>query len=53
VIFAPAGVKIGQRFKVADKDLTLKVVSIQPDTSIAKAEKGELILEKGWRVEAI
>ena len=50
-IGSEAGVKIGQRFKVADKDLTLKVVSIQPDTSIAKAEK--LILEKGWRVEAI
>lgn len=52
-IGSEAGVTIGQRFKVADKDLTLEVVSIQLDTSTARAEKGELILEKGWRVEAI
>ncbi len=52
-IGSEAGVTIGQRFKVADKDLTLEVVSIQPDTSTARAEKGGLILEKEWRVEAI
>jgi len=48
-----AGVKMGQQFKVIDKGLTLEVISVQDDVSLAKIAKGEGTPQKGLRVEAI
>ena len=48
-----AGVRVEQRFKVIDEDVTLEVISAEPDTSLAKIVKGEKPLQKGQRVEAL
>jgi len=47
------GVKVGQRFRMVDKDAILKVVAVRADTCTVKMEKGEPVLKKGWRVKAI
>ncbi len=47
------GVRINQVFKVADKEVILKVVSVAPKSCKAKLEKGRLVLKKGLRVKAI
>jgi len=47
------GVRIGQQFKVVDKDVTLEVISVQQDTSVAEVKKGKGQLQEGHRVEAI
>lgn len=47
-----AGTRKGQRFDVVGEDMSLEVISDQPETSIAKVVKGEGPLTKGMRVEA-
>jgi len=47
-----AGVRIGQRFKVIDGDVTLQVTAIKQDASLAEIVKGKRILHEGHRVEA-
>ncbi len=47
------GVRKGQRFKVKDEDITLEIISLQQDTSLAKITKGEGSLQEGLQVEAI
>jgi class 3 adenylate cyclase/tetratricopeptide (TPR) repeat protein len=48
-----AGVRAGQQFKIDGKDVTLKVIAVNKDTSLAKVEKGALPLEKSLRVEVL
>lgn len=48
-----AGVRIGQWFKVTGKDVYLKVVSVESDTSIVKVTKGNTPLKKGWQADAV
>ncbi len=46
------GVRIGQRFRVPDGDMVLRVVSLRSDgTSTAQVEKGDDVPEKGEEVE--
>jgi class 3 adenylate cyclase/CHAT domain-containing protein/predicted negative regulator of RcsB-dependent stress response len=45
-------VQIGQHFKVIDEDVILEVISVHPDTSLAKVAKGESPLTKGLHVQA-
>jgi len=47
------GVKIWQQFKVQDEDLTLEVISLKDDVSLAKITKGQGAPQKGLRVEAL
>jgi tetratricopeptide (TPR) repeat protein len=47
------GVRTGQRFEVVNKDVTLEVISIQPDTSLARITEGKALPHEGSRVEAI
>ncbi|MCP4349410.1 MAG: CHAT domain-containing protein [Desulfobacterales bacterium] len=44
------GVRVNQVFKVADKEVTLKVVSVALKSCKARVEKGEPVLKKGLRV---
>ncbi|MCK4389833.1 MAG: CHAT domain-containing protein [Desulfobacterales bacterium] len=46
------GARMGQRFKTVDENFVLEIISVQPDTSLAKITKGEGPLQKGLRVEA-
>jgi class 3 adenylate cyclase/tetratricopeptide (TPR) repeat protein len=48
-----AGVRIGELFKVIDKDLTLEVISLKNDVSLAKIAKGQGRPQKGLRVEIL
>ena len=48
-----AGVLVGQQLKVVDEDVTLKVISAQQDTSLARIATGEGPLTKGLRVEGL
>ncbi len=46
------GVTMGQRFQVVDKNIILEVVSLRADgTCTVRVEKGEMPLERGWRVK--
>ena len=47
-----AGTRKGQRFNVVGEDMSLEVISDQPETSITKVVKGKGPLTKGMRVEA-
>jgi hypothetical protein len=47
------GVGEGQVFEVLDRDVTLEVTSVQPDTSAARVTAGEGDLEEGQRVQVI
>jgi len=47
------GVRMGQRFKIVDRDVIIEVISTQPDTSLAKIEKGKELLKEGLRVEGL
>ncbi|MCK5685179.1 hypothetical protein KAJ27_13705, partial [bacterium] len=47
------GVKKNQRFKVIHKDVILVVSSSGAGQSVVTVEKGEIILQEGWKVEAI
>ena len=46
------GVRMGQRFKVLDKDVILEAIEIQRDTSLTKISEGKARLQAGLRVEA-
>ena len=48
-----AGVKMGRMFKVHDKDVTLKIIAVSRDKSLAKVEKGVIPSQKGLRVQAL
>jgi hypothetical protein len=48
-----AGVLSGDRFKVIDGDATLEIISVQPDTSLAKIIEAKGLLEKGLRAESL
>jgi len=48
-----AGVLSGDRFKVIDGDATLEIISVQPDTSLARMVKAKGPLTKGLRVEGL
>jgi hypothetical protein len=45
------GVREGELFRAKDEDLTLEVISVQKDVSIAKKAKGEGTPQKGLRVD--
>ncbi len=47
-----AGTRKGQRFDVVGEDMSLEVISDQPETAIAKVVKGAGPLTSGMRVEA-
>jgi class 3 adenylate cyclase/tetratricopeptide (TPR) repeat protein len=47
-----AGTRKGQRFDVVGEDMSLEIISDQPETSIVKVVKGEGLLTRGMRVEA-
>jgi hypothetical protein len=47
------GTRIGQQFKVVDRDLILEVIAIEPETCLARITKGEGALQKGLRVEEL
>lgn len=47
------GVRIGQRFRVLDEDVTVEITSIGEDTSLAKIVEGRGPPQKSLRVEAI
>lgn len=46
-----AGTRKGQKFAAVGQDIGLKVISDQPDTSMAKVVKGEGPISEGMRVE--
>jgi class 3 adenylate cyclase/CHAT domain-containing protein len=46
-----AGVHVGQHFNAANEDVTLEIVSVQPEKSLAKILKGDGAMEEGQRVE--
>jgi len=48
-----AGVQIGDQLKVIDEDVTLEVIAVQPETSLAKIVNGEKALQADQRVEAV
>lgn len=48
-----AGVLSGDRFKVIDGDATLEIISVQPDTSLAKIIEAKGLLTKGMRIEGL
>ena len=48
-----AGVKTDQLFKIKEQDVTLKIISVNKDTSLAKIEQGVIPSQKGLRVEAL
>lgn len=48
-----AGVRVGQHFKAADDDITMKVISVQPDRSLAQINQAGAALETGQRVQAV
>jgi class 3 adenylate cyclase/CHAT domain-containing protein/tetratricopeptide (TPR) repeat protein len=48
-----AGVREGQQFKVIDKDVILKTVSVAPETSLSRIVAGKNTLQEGLRLEAI
>jgi type II secretory pathway component PulL len=48
-----AGVEIGQQFKVIDEDVTLKVTSVQSDTSLSKIDEGKGKPATEMRVEGL
>ena len=52
-IWKKVGVRVGELFKVINKDLTLEVISVQHDVSLAKVAKGEGVPQEGLRVEVI
>jgi class 3 adenylate cyclase/tetratricopeptide (TPR) repeat protein len=52
-IGAKVGTRIGQQFKVVDRDLILEVIAIEPETCLARITKGEGALQKGLRVEEL
>jgi class 3 adenylate cyclase/CHAT domain-containing protein/Tfp pilus assembly protein PilF len=48
------GVKIGQKFRITDTDLTLEIAGVEQDVSIARPGEGaEGLLEPQMRVEAL
>ena len=47
-----SGVKIEQRFKVANEEVVLEVIEVQQETCLAKIVNVERQLEIGQRVEA-
>lgn len=47
------GVRTGRKFRLADEDAILKIVSVMPGSSKARLEKGEPDLKKGLKVKAI
>jgi hypothetical protein len=47
------GIQIGQQLKVMNEDVTLEVIMVQPETSLAKIIKGETALQEDQRVEAL
>ncbi len=51
-IGADAGVRIGQRFKVIDKEVFLKAVSVEADSCIARTQKKDFPLQTGLPVES-
>jgi len=51
-IGAGAGVRIGQRFKVIDKEVFLKTVSVETDSCIVRTQKKDFPLQTGWQVES-
>lgn len=48
-----SGVREGQQFKVMDKDVILKTVSVESDTSLSRIVAGKNTLQEGLRLEAI
>jgi len=48
-----AGLQIGQQLKVINEDVTLEVIMVQPETSLAKFVKGAKALQEDQRVEAV
>ena len=48
-----AGVSVGQLFKVIDEDLSLEVIAVQPEASIARIATGEGPVAEGLRVEGL
>jgi class 3 adenylate cyclase/tetratricopeptide (TPR) repeat protein len=48
-----AGVKVGQRFKVIDKEVALEVISIQKNTCLARILEGKGPLQENLRVEGM
>jgi class 3 adenylate cyclase/tetratricopeptide (TPR) repeat protein len=46
------GVQVGQPLKVLGEDVSLEIVSVEPDTCLAKIVKGKRPLAEGMRVEA-
>jgi hypothetical protein len=47
------GVQVGQRFGVVDHNVTLEVVSTEPDKSLAKVAEGGGILEADLRIKGV
>ena len=47
------GVRMGQNFKAADDDVTMEVIAVQPDQSLAKLKNTDAAMEAGQRVEAL
>ena len=47
------GVKVGDRFRAIEKEMTMEITSVEPETSLARVTAGEEAVEKGLRVEAL
>jgi len=48
-----AGVLEGDQFKVIDRDQVVEVISTQPDSCLARIQRGEPFPQEGMRVEAL
>ncbi len=44
---------MGQWLRVIGKDVFLKVISVESETSSARVTKGQNNLKKGWEVEIV
>jgi CHAT domain-containing protein/class 3 adenylate cyclase len=47
------GLQVGQQLKVINEDVTLEVIMVQPEKSLAKIVKGQKALQEDQRVEAV
>lgn len=47
------GAASGQKFRVIGEDIFLEIISVQPDSGLAKIDSGKAELKTGLRVEAI
>jgi hypothetical protein len=44
---------VGGRFRAIEKEVTVEITSVEPETSLARVTEREKTVEKGLRVEAL